>query len=64
MCKNNKLLFILFLIFEISIVYGNNNNQNIMELGDELNYKNVKFIKNETFEKIKIFCKQGAFRRI
>lgn len=53
MCKNNKLLFILFLIFEISIVYGNNNNQNIMELGDELNYKNVKFIKNETFEKIK-----------
>lgn len=53
MCKNNKLLFILFLIFEISIVYGNNNNQNIMELEDELNYKNVKFIKTKTFEKIK-----------
>lgn len=53
MCKNNNLLFILFLIFGISIVYGNDNNQNIMELGDELNYKNIKFIKNETFEKIK-----------
>lgn len=24
-----------------------------MELGNELNYKNVKFIKNETFKKIK-----------
>jgi hypothetical protein len=58
MMIKNKLTFVLFLFVGTFIVYAND--KNIPELGSELNYKNVKFIKKDTFEKVKkLFIDKG-----
>ena len=61
-----KYFFIIILIFTnlVILTYANNEN-NIMEgaveLGDESNYKNVKFIKKDSFEKVKELFRNKSF---
>ena len=61
-----KYFFIITLIFTNLVIlsYANNEN-NIMEgaveLGNELNYKNVKFIKKDSFEKVKELFRNKSF---
>ena len=61
-----KYLVIITLIFTnlVILTYANNEN-NIMEgaveLGGEFNYKNVKFIKKDSFEKVKELFRNKSF---
>lgn len=59
MMIKNKLTFVLFLFLGTFIVYAND--KNIPELGSELNYKNVKLIKKDSFEKVKELFRNKSF---
>lgn len=55
----NKLIFVIFLFLGVFTVYANE--KNIPELGGESNYKNVKFIKKGSFEKVKELFRNKSF---